>query len=64
MACSRSLPGCPPRPESLIDGLIKLQNKVMVARPTEGEHQGGYGKRGRQIGEPDEKPLTKPETAA
>lgn len=49
------VPGCPPRPEALIDGLIKLQNKVAVARPTMGDHQGGSGKRGRQVGEPNEK---------
>jgi NADH-quinone oxidoreductase subunit B len=49
------VPGCPPRPEALIDGLIKLQNKVAVARPTAGDHQGGSGKRGRQVGEPNEK---------
>lgn len=49
------VPGCPPRPEALIDGLIKLQQKVAVARPTMGDHQGGVGKRGRQVGEPNEK---------
>lgn len=49
------VPGCPPRPEALIDGLIKLQQKVAVARPTAGDHTGGPGKRGRQIGEANEK---------
>ena len=49
------VPGCPPRPEALIDGLIKLQQKVAIARPTTSDHQGGLGKRGRQVGEPNEK---------
>ncbi len=49
------IPGCPPRPEALLDGLIKLQTKVALARPTQGDHQGGVGKRGRQVGEPNEK---------
>jgi NADH-quinone oxidoreductase subunit B len=49
------VPGCPPRPEALIDGLIKLQQKVAVARPTMGDHAGPFGKRGRQVGQPNEK---------
>ncbi|HVJ64916.1 MAG TPA: NADH-quinone oxidoreductase subunit B family protein [Bdellovibrionota bacterium] len=49
------VPGCPPRPEALIDGLIKLQQKISVARPTAGDHQGGRGKWGRQPGDSNER---------
>ncbi len=34
------IPGCPPRPEAVLDGLLKLQARVQAEKvPADGRHQ-------------------------
>ncbi len=43
------VPGCPPRPEMLMDGIVKLHDKIkneqFVQRPRKGESMESYRKR-------------------
>ncbi len=56
------VPGCPPRPELLLDGILKLHDKMrneqLVERPREGESMADFRKRtgwvdGETVEEPD-----------
>jgi NADH-quinone oxidoreductase subunit B len=56
------VPGCPPRPELLMDGILKLHDKIraeqLVERPRKGESMADFRKRtgwvdGDTVGEPD-----------
>ena len=37
------IPGCPPRPEAIIDGVVKLLTSLQAPAPVEGGDEGGAG---------------------
>ncbi len=56
------VPGCPPRPEGLIYGILMIQEKIRRSEPTSGlggggEPRGGAADAARGDGRPDHRPL-------
>jgi NADH-quinone oxidoreductase subunit B len=54
------VPGCPPRPESLIEGILRLQDKMeghrIAKRPSQGKRSWkNFGRRGAKVD--DELPI-------
>jgi NADH:ubiquinone oxidoreductase subunit B-like Fe-S oxidoreductase len=35
------IPGCPPKPEAIIDGVVKLLNSLKPTKPAKGEKKNG-----------------------